>query len=160
MLTYRLLKEGPIQCTFSDAGRGFGSYERTISDRTVGILSLRCAKRCSARTSVFGHDAAWEWKEMASPSSSNGRSSLTPRRVVVTGVGAVTSLAPTATETWERILAGESGLKRVDLDPEQNPCLVRGDVDDATITNRFLDGKALRNTSRFPAWRSKRPVRR
>jgi 3-oxoacyl-(acyl-carrier-protein) synthase len=61
----------------------------------------------------------------------------------------VTSLAPTATETWERILACESGLKRVDLDPEQNPCLVRGDVDDATITNRFLDGKTLRNTSRF-----------
>ena len=86
---------------------------------------------------------------MASPSSPNGRHRLTPRRVVVTGVGAVTSLAPTATETWERILAGESGLKRVDLDPEQNPCLVRGDVDDATISNRFLDAKTLRNTSRF-----------
>ena len=74
---------------------------------------------------------------------------ISPRRVVVTGVGAVTSLAPTAKESWKRILAGESGLKRIDLDPEQNPCLVRGDVDDATVSNRFLDGKALRNTSRF-----------
>jgi beta-ketoacyl-acyl-carrier-protein synthase II len=74
---------------------------------------------------------------------------MMPRRVVVTGVGAVTSLAPTAKETWEKVLAGESGLKRIDLDPDQNPCLVRGDVDDATISNRFLDGKTLRNTSRF-----------
>lgn len=70
-------------------------------------------------------------------------------RVAITGVGAVTSLAPTASETWTKILAGESGLKRIDLDPEQNPCLVRGDVDDSTITNRFLDPKTLRNTSRF-----------
>jgi 3-oxoacyl-[acyl-carrier-protein] synthase II len=77
------------------------------------------------------------------------RTPLVPKRVVITGIGAVTSLAPTATETWERVLAGESGLKRVDLDPEQNPCLVRGDVDDSTVKNRFLEAKALRNTSRF-----------
>jgi 3-oxoacyl-[acyl-carrier-protein] synthase II len=75
--------------------------------------------------------------------------SITPRRVVVTGVGAVTSLAANAQDSWRKILAGESGLKRVDLDPDQNPCLVRGDVDDSSISNRFLDGKALRNTSRF-----------
>jgi 3-oxoacyl-[acyl-carrier-protein] synthase II len=77
------------------------------------------------------------------------RQPIAPRRVVVTGVGAVTSLAPNAPETWRNLLAGESGLKRVDLDPDQNPCLVRGDVDDSTVSNRFLDGKALRNTSRF-----------
>jgi 3-oxoacyl-[acyl-carrier-protein] synthase II len=85
---------------------------------------------------------------MASSTAPN-RSPFTPKRVVVTGVGAVTSLAPTAAETWERVLACESGLKRVDLDPEQNPCLVRGDVDDSTVSNRFLDAKSLRNTSRF-----------
>jgi 3-oxoacyl-(acyl-carrier-protein) synthase len=79
----------------------------------------------------------------------NGSRTVTLRRVVVTGLGAVTSLAPTARESWARFLAGDSGLKRVDLDPAQNPCLVRGDVDDATLTNRFLDGKTLRNTSRF-----------
>ena len=58
---------------------------------------------------------------------------------------------PTArTKTWTKILKGESGLRRVEsLDAEQNPCLVRGDVDNATITNRFLDPKTLRNTSRF-----------
>ena len=75
---------------------------------------------------------------------------IQPKRVVVTGVGAVTSIANGAHETWEKILAGESGLRRVEsLDPDQNPCLVRGDVDNSTITNRFLDSKTLRNTSRF-----------
>jgi 3-oxoacyl-(acyl-carrier-protein) synthase len=69
--------------------------------------------------------------------------------VAVTGVGAVTSLAGNAKDTWSRVLAGESGLKRVDLDPDQNPCLVRGDVDDAALSNRFLEPKQLRNTSRF-----------
>jgi len=73
-----------------------------------------------------------------------------PRRVVVTGVGAVTSLANGAQATWTKLLNGESGLRRVEsLDAEQNPCLVRGDVDDVSISNRFLDPKTLRNTSRF-----------
>jgi beta-ketoacyl-acyl-carrier-protein synthase II len=75
---------------------------------------------------------------------------IRPRRVVVTGLGAITSLASNAPETWRRILAGESGLRRVEsLDPAQNPCLVRGDVDDACVPNRFLDAKTARNTSRF-----------
>ena len=72
------------------------------------------------------------------------------RRVVITGLGAVTSLGASAPETWRRVLAGETGIRRVDnLDPEHNPCLVRGDVADADLPNRFLDPKTLRNTSRF-----------
>jgi 3-oxoacyl-[acyl-carrier-protein] synthase II len=79
-----------------------------------------------------------------------GPAPVRPRRVVVTGLGAITSLASNAPETWQRLLAGESGLRRVaSLDPDQNPCLVRGDVDDACVPNRFLDAKTARNTSRF-----------
>jgi 3-oxoacyl-[acyl-carrier-protein] synthase II len=79
-----------------------------------------------------------------------GPAPVQPRRVVVTGLGAITSLAANAPETWRRIVAGESGLRRVEsLDPDQNPCLVRGDVDDACVPNRFLDAKKARNTSRF-----------
>lgn len=77
-------------------------------------------------------------------------SDTSTRRVVVTGIGAISSLASTAEESWQRIAAGKTGIERVEgLDPSQHPCLLRGDVDDAGITNRFLDRKVLRNTSRF-----------
>jgi 3-oxoacyl-(acyl-carrier-protein) synthase len=72
------------------------------------------------------------------------------RRVVVTGLGAVSSLGTSANELWERLLAGESGIRAADnLDPAIINCTVRGDVDDETVPNRFLDAKTLRNTSRF-----------
>jgi 3-oxoacyl-(acyl-carrier-protein) synthase len=51
---------------------------------------------------------------------------------------------------WKRLVAGESGIRAAEnLDPEIIACTVRGDVDNDTIPNRFLEGKALRNTSRF-----------
>lgn len=76
--------------------------------------------------------------------------SLTPRRVVVTGIGAVTPLAPNARETWQKVLAGETGIRRAaNLDPAKHKCLLRADVDDETIPQRFLQGKELRNTSRY-----------
>jgi 3-oxoacyl-[acyl-carrier-protein] synthase II len=72
------------------------------------------------------------------------------RRVVVTGLGAVSSLGPSAEELWERLLAGESGIRTAEnLDPAIINCTVRGDVDDERVPNRFLEGKTLRNTSRF-----------
>lgn len=72
------------------------------------------------------------------------------RRVVVTGLGAITSLGPTADETWSALLAGASGIRRAEnLDPAQNPSLVRGDVPDAYLPSRLLEGKVARNTSRF-----------
>jgi 3-oxoacyl-[acyl-carrier-protein] synthase II len=77
-------------------------------------------------------------------------SDVAPRRVVVTGLGAITSLGPSAPATWRRLVAGESGIHRVpDLDPAQHPCVLRGDVDDASVPARFLAGKVARNTSRF-----------
>jgi 3-oxoacyl-[acyl-carrier-protein] synthase II len=75
---------------------------------------------------------------------------IRPNRVVVTGIGAISSLAPTAVETWERIVAGETGIRRADdLDPAQHPCLLRGEVDRSTVPQRFLRGKEARNTSLF-----------
>lgn len=75
---------------------------------------------------------------------------IQPRRVVVTGLGAISSLASTAPETWQRIVAGETGIRRAaDLDPAQHPCVLRGEVDRALLPQRFLSGKAVRNTSLF-----------
>ncbi|MGI8644669.1 MAG: beta-ketoacyl-[acyl-carrier-protein] synthase family protein, partial [Thermomicrobiales bacterium] len=71
-------------------------------------------------------------------------------RVAVTGLGAITSLGPSAAETWRRAVAGETGIRRQpNLEPPLYPCALLGDVDDATIPSRFLTGKAIRNTSRF-----------
>ena len=72
------------------------------------------------------------------------------RRVVITGLGAISSLGTSADELWERLLAGESGIRTADnLDPAVINCTVRGDVGDEAVPNRFLDAKSLRNTSRF-----------
>ena len=40
----------------------------------------------------------------------------TPRRVVVTGVGATTPVGPTAPDTWEAIVAGRSGVRTLEQD--------------------------------------------
>ena len=72
------------------------------------------------------------------------------RRVVITGLGAISSLGGSADELWNRLLAGECGIRTAgNLDPAIINCTVRGDVDDESVPNRFLDGKTLRNTSRF-----------
>jgi len=39
---------------------------------------------------------------------------LSTRRVVITGLGAVTPLANTVSETWEKIIKGESGISAID----------------------------------------------
>lgn len=72
------------------------------------------------------------------------------RRVVVTGLGAITALGPTVAETWRRLLAGDTGIRRAaNLDPAAHACLVRADVDSARIPKRALTGKIARNASRF-----------
>jgi 3-oxoacyl-[acyl-carrier-protein] synthase II len=76
--------------------------------------------------------------------------SFIPRRVVVTGIGAISSLASSARETWNRVLNGDTGIRRAaNLDPAKHKCLLRSDVDDSNIPQRFLSGKALRNASRY-----------
>lgn len=75
---------------------------------------------------------------------------IIPRRVVVTGIGAISSLAMSAKETWQRVLNGETGIRRAEnLDPAKHKCLLRGDVDDAAMPQRFLSGKTFRNASRY-----------
>ncbi len=72
------------------------------------------------------------------------------RRVVVTGMGAITALGPDVPSTWSRLVAGEAGVRRVpDLDPAEYGCVLRYDIPDGSEPSRFLTGKPARNTSRF-----------
>ncbi|MEO4054251.1 beta-ketoacyl-ACP synthase II [Solibacillus sp. CAU 1738] len=71
------------------------------------------------------------------------------RRVVVTGIGAVTPLGNTIEETWEAIKAGKSGvgpLTRVDA--EKFPAKVAAQVNDFNIED-FIERKEARKMDRF-----------
>ena len=66
------------------------------------------------------------------------------RRVVVTGVGAVTPVGNTAKETWSAVLAGKSGVGPLTrLDAEQFPAKVAAEVKDFSI-EQFIDKKEAR----------------
>ncbi|MCL7451412.1 beta-ketoacyl synthase N-terminal-like domain-containing protein, partial [Staphylococcus aureus] len=73
-----------------------------------------------------------------------------PKRVVVTGVGVISSLASSARETWQKLVAGETGIRRAaNLNPDNHKCVLRADINDEDIPQRFLKGKELRNASRY-----------
>lgn len=71
------------------------------------------------------------------------------RRVVVTGVGALTPLAATAEETWQRLLAGESAAGPIERwDPAEWPVRIAAEVKlDPELP--WLDAKEARNVARF-----------
>ncbi|MEZ4498221.1 MAG: beta-ketoacyl-[acyl-carrier-protein] synthase family protein [Thermomicrobiales bacterium] len=78
------------------------------------------------------------------------RPSLAPRRVVVTGLGAISSLGGNVADFWRSLLDGKTGIKRQEQwDPAVNTCVLHGNVPDEFVQQRFLDPKSARNTSRF-----------
>ncbi len=82
-----------------------------------------------------------------------GQRARTRRRVVVTGLGAVSAVGLTAKESWANILRGKSGIKRIPMLAEGSyACQVRGDLELEQLPNRFLDPKTARNTSQFSLW--------
>jgi 3-oxoacyl-[acyl-carrier-protein] synthase II len=82
-----------------------------------------------------------------------GQRARTRRRVVVTGLGAISAVGLSARESWENILKGKSGIKRIPYLQEGNySCQVRGDLDMDRLPQRFLDPKTARNTSQFSLW--------
>jgi 3-oxoacyl-[acyl-carrier-protein] synthase II len=71
------------------------------------------------------------------------------RRVVITGMGAVTPLAVGVEESWKRLCAGESGIKNVtQFDASSLKCQVAGEVRDFSAED-FLRQKKIRRTDRF-----------
>jgi 3-oxoacyl-[acyl-carrier-protein] synthase II len=61
------------------------------------------------------------------------------RRVVVTGIGAVTPLFSTAEGTWKKLINSESGIGKISLfDTTECPCKIAGEV-------KYGDGEGLFN---------------
>ncbi|WP_053361883.1 beta-ketoacyl-ACP synthase II [Bacillus sp. FJAT-27251] len=71
------------------------------------------------------------------------------RRVVVTGIGAVTPVGNDADTAWKNIIAGVSGIGTVTrLNPDDFPAKVAAEVKDFSIED-FIDRKEARKMDRF-----------
>lgn len=70
------------------------------------------------------------------------------RRVVVTGVGAVTAVGHTAEDTWQAMVDGRSGIGPITLfDPEPYPVRIQAEVKDFDLGDR-ADAKQQRYMNR------------
>ena len=59
---------------------------------------------------------------------------MSTKRVVITGVGMITSLAMSVPKSWSRILAGESGVKKITtFDTEKLPCKIASEIPEFII---------------------------
>lgn len=71
------------------------------------------------------------------------------RRVVVTGLGAITPVGVGVAETWQNIVAGKSGIGRITrFDPGAFACQVAGEVNGFDVT-QYLPPKDARRMDRF-----------
>jgi 3-oxoacyl-[acyl-carrier-protein] synthase II len=76
--------------------------------------------------------------------SSNGH-----RRVVVTGMGAVSALGNSVAATWEGLLAGRSGIRTIrSFDPSRVDSKIAGEVKDFDPSD-VLDRKEMRRMDRY-----------
>ena len=72
-----------------------------------------------------------------------------PPRVVVTGLGLVTPLGTGVETTWKNLVAGRSGIRRIEsFDPSRLTSQVAGEVPDFDA-GHVLDRKELRRTDRY-----------
>jgi 3-oxoacyl-[acyl-carrier-protein] synthase II len=71
------------------------------------------------------------------------------RRVVVTGMGVLSALGNDAASTWDGLVAGRSGIRRIEaFDPSRVDSQVAGEVRDFDASG-VLDRKDLRRTDRY-----------
>jgi len=77
------------------------------------------------------------------------------RRVVVTGIGAVTPLSENIESSWKKLINGESGLGQITIyETGEAPCKIAGEVkygDGADLFNpdKYIDPKEQRKMDRF-----------
>lgn len=76
------------------------------------------------------------------------------RRVVVTGVGMVSPLGPSVQSTWEGLIGGKSGIKKItSFDVSELPCKIAGLVDESTDNGfnaeKYVSSKEVRRNDKF-----------
>lgn len=71
------------------------------------------------------------------------------KRVVVTGVGAVTPIGNTPAQYWEGLLSGRNGIAGISLfDASQHKCRIAGEVK-AFDPQQYLESKEIKRMDRF-----------
>lgn len=74
---------------------------------------------------------------------------MTKRRVVVTGIGAISPVGNSAEDSWNAVINGQSGIGMLTrLDSEQFPVKVAAEVKDFDI-EEYIDKKDARKMDRF-----------
>ncbi len=75
---------------------------------------------------------------------------MSERRVVVTGIGVVSPLGNNKDDFWKNILAGKSGIRRIEsMDTTNYDCKIGGEVVDFNPTPFFNNHKEARRADRF-----------
>jgi 3-oxoacyl-[acyl-carrier-protein] synthase II len=75
---------------------------------------------------------------------------MSKRRVVITGLGVITSLGENVDELWENLCAGKSGVKAITRwDPTQFPVRIGGECTDFDITKYGVDFREAKRLDRF-----------
>src|SRR5205085_9449902 len=72
------------------------------------------------------------------------------RRVVITGLGVVTPVGNELEAFWKNLVAGKSGIGRIQtFDTANYDCKIGGEVRDFEPKNFFKNAKDVRRTDRF-----------
>lgn len=70
------------------------------------------------------------------------------KRVVITGLGAVTALGSSIPQYWEGLTQGRSGIRRItQFDASQFPCQIAGEIPDFEVEN-YIERKEARRLPR------------
>ena len=72
------------------------------------------------------------------------------RRVVVTGLGAITPLGNSVKNNWESLLLNKSGIKKITkFNVDGYPCTIAGTIEDSLIDEQIISQRDQRRNDRF-----------